>query len=157
MDIVASALAGAVAFRIRGGMLGPFLPWFGTTLSRLAWALSMGGVAFWAGGWRVALVAAPVAFLGSVFGWWSGLNPDYHGPIVGRNEPWSWWRMAWRGFVFAPFIGLACPALYWIGWRLRDQQHRPWSKHWWRAQEPGEVLFGAWCGIGVYLVGVQPW
>jgi hypothetical protein len=153
LAILASAPAGAILFRVRGGLI----PGIGTSVSRLIWSAGMAGFAVAAhGDWWLASLA-PVFFLGCIFGFPACID-------LGRNEgefrkdfalltlrglwftlpcaPLLWWFG--HGWWFG-FVGLAMAVLYEAGWRLPDFKYL-------RQTEKGEALFGALCGVALCFV-----
>lgn len=151
------ALIGALANRLRGGMVGRIIPGIGTQLSRVVFAVMLVGSAawqLWAVEWWMAVAAVA---------WWLSCIVPLFGSIdMGRNEGTVWgdaakgaargliWAVPaaavlwWQGFEWWPMVpaGLLFPVCYEIGWRL------DWRQREFRPTEVGEWLFGFCLGAG---------
>lgn len=151
IEVALSALAGAILFRVRGGMwLGHAPHW----LTRGLWSVSMAIIVGVATDNIVACaVTFPAFFLGTVLPWWHSIDL---GRIEGNTAS-DYALNAIRGWCFTAlsggvlwylalpwqigFVGLACPLCYTLGWlipsRVQNLQKGP---------ELGEAIFGAVLG-----------
>lgn len=166
LTVIASAIGGALAFRLRGDSLFDQWTGTGTTGGRAFFALVMAVIAIlasWSAGsldWRLFLLA-PAFFLGCIVGWPTGTESGQA----------AWWRVMARGVLWVTPAVLVLAALAYL-----DGGPVPWASAWlflagvlcpgalalgrflpstWSFIEPGheagEFLFGACLGAGLAL------
>jgi len=153
--MILAALAGALLFRIRGGLfVSHLLP---TWAGRMVWAIGATAVLAWLhqtwSPWLIALVAA--LFVGCIPGWYGGFD-------LGRRGGRSYWRdasvLVLRGLwwtlpmlpvlpildwsVWAAFVGVLTLPSYELAWRVFGG----------RGPEFGEAIFGGSVLLAANLV-----
>jgi hypothetical protein len=160
MTVIVCALAGAVLFRVRGGLLDLWHIDIGTVRGRIAWSSLGVLVALLAVDWRLVGLC-PLLLAGTFMGWPRSID-------MGRNE--GEWQVDFyahmgRGIFFtlpcAPllwlvtgndwfgYVGLLAGPLYELGWRTPSK-----IPGFLRGAEMGEAYFGA--AIGAALAVAVP-